>query len=707
MYKQVTLEVSLKPFKQTTDDYINSVCQKIFRQWYPLLKDAETASVMLWASDGSEILDYAGNDEDAFEWACYIGNANSPLSSGEDLSRSPHLFKHLYMENPPVMTYGILKKIVSELKKEGKRVFPDKKILVGHTFDIGPEFAISDFKYNRHKEVCTGTKLDTFGFVDCTATLNSDTRQYAAYPNGISEGTPIGLFFGKQTNEFLADMGMDFIWFSNGFGFSADPWSLTGKVFDGEKFHPEKLTETRRKVFEFWKNFRIGCPDYPIRTRGTNNTVGIDYATDAVPIYDIYNGGFNIDPPPNSPWAALNDNYGLEIMGHMTRIAELPGDDFLFRYYVHDPWWQNSPWHNRYGGEPMDIYMPASICRIDENGNVQSADKLSLLSIDNAFGNMPDACVNEPIPHLIKAIKDKGDAPAPLVLLYPFREYSTATDESVIIEMYRGDNYISEAINNSLPLNCVTSTDNFLKQDLSVYNRSILVSPIPENPEVKEKLKGYVENGGKVIFYGTKARQSEISDINTPFADTEESPKKIRELLAEFGIYIDFKVYDEKYKTTTMTLVKKDNGLVLSTYNQTTALDMFLKFPLGAPVFIGPSAIIENSVARYNLGVSNHLECRAFVSQKDGVVTMKEKPPVNRKFRRRLQITGLKDATVCFFGEKYCEKDIFIGTETEMNLDPIEFNGFKVVTDEHGTYYKAEHLTGDFVFSMPFPEYVK
>ena len=156
-----------------------------------------------------------------------------------------------------------------------------------------------------------------------------------------------------------------------------------------------------------------------------------------------------------------------------------------------------------------------------------------------------------------------------------------------------------------------------------------------------------------------------------------------------------------------MTMVKRDNGIILSSYNQTTALDMFLKFPLGAPIFIGPSAIIENSVARYNLGVSNHLECRAFVSQKDGVVTMKEKPPVNRKFRRRLQITGLKDATVCFFAEKYCEKDIFIGTETEMNLDPIEFNGFKVVTDEHGTYYKAEHLTGDFVFSMPFPEYVK
>jgi hypothetical protein len=42
-----------------------------------------------------------------------------------------------------------------------------------------------------------------------------------------------------------------------------------------------------------------------------------------------------------------------------------------------------------------------------------------------------------------------------------------------------------------------------------------------------------------------------------------------------------------------------------------------------------------------------------------------------------------------------------------MNLDPIEFNGFELVTDEYGTYYKAEHLTGDYVFSLPFHEYVK
>ena len=37
--------------------------------------------------------------------------------------------------------------------------------------------------------------------------------------------------------------------------------------------------------------------------------------------------------PPNSPWAALNDDVGIEVLGHLTRNCNLPGRDFMFRYY--------------------------------------------------------------------------------------------------------------------------------------------------------------------------------------------------------------------------------------------------------------------------------------------------------------------------------------------------------------------------------------
>ena len=308
MFDKITLEVSLKPFKKVDDEYIHNVCREIFLQWRPLLKRRKEISLMLWASDGSEILDYDGDLTKPFEWAYFNGTANLPEATEEDNKNGVGLHdkKRKYIENPPTMTYEILRKIVQTFKEEGEKLYPDTRILVGETFDIGPEFAISDFKYNRHREISSGSVLDTFGFVDSTALLNADKRPYAAYPNGIPQDTPFATFLGKQVKAFFADLDFDFIWLSNGLGFSSNPWDLTGKIYDGKTFYPEKLNSTSKKVFDFWKLFREACPDIPIHTRGTNNSAGIDYATDGVPLYDIYKSGFDILPPPNSPWAPLN-----------------------------------------------------------------------------------------------------------------------------------------------------------------------------------------------------------------------------------------------------------------------------------------------------------------------------------------------------------------------------------------------------------------
>ena len=707
MYKNVTLEVSLKPFKQTNEAYIRMVCEEIFVQWYPLVKDCESVSVMLWTSDGSEMLDYAGDLDDSFDWCKYLGTANLPYNTTDDPSVSLHSLKFDYMQDAPIMTYRILRAIVRNLKQAGKSKLHGKKILVGNTFDIGPEFAISDFKYNRHREICAGAShVDGKGFVDCTALLHEDDRKYAAYPQGIPEGEPIGLFLGKQCASFLKDMEMDFVWLSNGFGFSADPWKLHGKVFDGKEFHMEKLEVTRQKVFSFWKSFRQGCPDYPVHVRGTNNSVGIDYATDAVPLYDIYKGGFGITPPPNSPWAAINDNYGLEIMGHMTRVCELPGNDFLFRYYIHDPWWCNSPWYDRYGGQPHDIYIPMAVSRINDQGKAETAQNLNLLSIDNSFGNLPDCCANEPIPHLLKAKKDAGDAPAPLVWVYPMREYATATEERVVSEMYYGDRFICDAINASVPLNCVVSTDNFLKTDAQIYRRSILISPLPESTQVKEKLAAYSASGGSVIFYGSSARLLEVDEIEAVKVAIEEGPEQLRKALAAFGYVIEFCRYATDKKTTAMAWARSKNGLWLSAYNQTTALDMLLKFPQGAPIFIGADAILENGCAKYRFGRCEHLECRVFVQQESGVVGAREVAPVNKKYRRKFAVTGLRDATVYYYPESYCQKAAAAGPAVRDDT-PILDERFQLVEDPVlGTFYKAEHITGDYYFYMPFPEYL-
>ncbi len=691
MFKSITLEVSLKPFKQTDDTYIKQVCEQIFTQWRPLLKDRETISIMLWTSDGSEILDYAGNLDDEFEWCKYVGTANHPdLADGEPLETSLHERRQLYTENPPKMTYSVLKNIISTLKSVGKKHFPSSKIRVGETFDIGPEFAYSEFKYVRHTEICTGSVLDHCGFVDATAKLNGDTRKYAAYPSGIPDGTLFGTFLGKQSQVFLTDMGFDYLWLSNGLGFSANPWDKTGKIFDGEKYYPEKLEETKKNVFAFWRLFRDECT-FPLETRGTNNSVGIDYASDGVPLYDIYTADLDITPPPNSPWAALNDNFGLEIMGHMTRICELPKNDFMFRYYIHDPWWVNSPWYDRYDGAPSDVYLPMAVSRITPEGKTQSASLFNILSIDNSFGDMPDNCVNEPLPHILKAEKDTPDAPAPFVWVYPMREYTTSSDGDILREMNEGDNFICDAINSGFPLCCVSSTDAFLKQDLSIYKNSILVSPAPMSDDVARKLKEF----GSVIYYGSPEALAGVSGIKVY---TDEGTDKLFTAAAKFGYEIKYSCKKGTEKPPTVVVSKSDGALFFNVYNSNTTSDAFFKFPLGAPILIGGETELVDGFSTYRFNRAEHRECRIFVKQKNGVISCREAAPSNTRYTRKIAIKGLKDATLYYFPENNYQNGT-IASDGTKNSDttPTVSPNFKTVVDEkYGTIFVGEHVSGDF-----------
>lgn len=705
MFQNITLEVSLKPFKDTSDEGIRKVAQTIFRDWEPLLRDRKSVSILFWTADGSEILDYAGDLSAPFEWCRFLGGANNPpLAPGQPYEISLHTCKQDYMKDAPVMTYGILKKIVAAIREEGSRAFPSSEIHVGETFDIGPEFALSDFKYSRHTEILNpDSHVDGKGFVDATATLHSDDRPYAAFPDGIPEGTPFGTFFGKQSAAFLPDMGFDFLWLSNGLGFSADPWKKTGKIFDGEHFYMDKLAETRKKVFDFWRLFREACPDIPIQTRGTNNSVGIDYATDGVPLWDLYNADLDFLPPPNSPWAALNDNYGLELMGHMTRIAEIPKNDFLFRYYIHDPWWCNSPWYDRYDNSPCDLYMPMSLGRINKEGKVESASHFAILSIDNSFGNMPASCVNEPLPHILKAEKDAPDAPAPLVWVYPMREFTTSSDEATVREMYEGDNYISEAINDGFPLSCVVSTDNYLLHPDSLYAGSVLIAPVLSGNALG-KLLNFAKDGGKVIVYGTASMLKTLpSDAPVIKIDVASSPSSIREALESYGYYIRFEKKSTK-KPPTFTLSRSDGAFLFSIYSADTTTDTLLKFPLGAPILQNGEVEIENGFARYRFGRSDHRECRLFVSQQSGVISAKERPPVSGRFRRRLLLDGLEDATVIFFPETYAQEHTYFDDSPVCDITPNFNDRFKVVHDPlYGTYYRADHVTGAQSIFLPFP----
>lgn len=507
-FNNITLEASLKPFKINEKEYIRAVAKEMFVQWHALLRHADTVSVMLWTGDGSEILDYKGEMRQPLEWAMYMGNPNTAHEVGSGpADLSIHERAHLYLDNPPKFNYGDLKQIVQTLKEEGRRI-TSKPVMVGATFDPGPEFARSQFKYSKHPEILGGSSMGHKTFVNCYAVLNADKEAYAGFPDGIPDQTPFGIFFGRQSQHFLSDLQFDYIWFSNGFGFGAEGWSSTGATFTGQAFKQDQLAAFSDKVVQFWKLFRSECPSFPVQTRGTNLSVGADLARDAVNLKALYEGGFNMLPPPNSPWAALDGDFGLEMTGYMSRMAQLPDSRFLFRYYTHDPWWLNSPWLDRYGREPHDIYLPMAVSRIDENGNIGIPTHLNFLTIDDTYGSMPTQVPDEVIPHILKARYDRPTAPGPLVWVYPFDEYHAwaYSQKDRLPEIYYGDWFIRQAINNGLPLNTVISTTAFqsaIQQKPDLFRESVLLSIVPDAGTALEKsLIQFVQTGGKLIVFG-------------------------------------------------------------------------------------------------------------------------------------------------------------------------------------------------------------
>ena len=509
-FERLTLEMSLKPFRQTDDAYIRSVCTDLFQQWSALIRRVDGVAVMLWSADGSEILDYRGRMSDEFEWAKWIGIGNRPEKApGDDPDRlGPHSVPHLYMENPPRVTYGILAKIVKTLKQVGREI-TGKPIYVGATFDPGPEFAKSAFKYDRHPEIANDNTMGKGTFVTCVTRLHADKVAYAAFPSGITEGMSLGTFLGGQSQHFLTDLGFDYLWFSNGFGFAVSAWAVKGPLFDGTKFDVAAAPALRDSIINFWKDYRKECPSIPVETRGTNLLLGSDLATNACPLQEIYDGDFNMTAPPNSPWAAIDGDFGLELVGYLSRIAELPPNGrFPFRFYTHDPWWLNSPWFDRYNREPHDIYLPLSVARVDGKAGITKPAFLEFLTVDNSYGRMPEQTANEVTPHILSAMDSFSDAPGAATWICPFREYHEMVfgkDPQPELAFF-ADWFLRGAVNTGLPLNTVVSTANYLsstKANPDFFKVSVLVTLLPAaGSALEENLVERVKRGLPVLFYG-------------------------------------------------------------------------------------------------------------------------------------------------------------------------------------------------------------
>lgn len=509
---RVTLEMSLKPFLSMEPEAIRAVCRTALNQWYPLCKSADSASVLLWVADGSEILEWSGNMAQRIEWARFIGFCNSEydIYAHSHETRSERVAKP-YVHSPVEITYGDLRLIVATLNDVAKSEL-GLDFSVGATFDPGPEFAPSPFKYDRHSEIIGGGRASAVGasfpMVDAAAVLHADESTYAAFPAGIDEATSFGTFLGRQAREFLEALGFDYLWLSNGFGFSHFAWSCLGVNFNGHEFGISSADEAATRALSYWRDFSAACPGCSIEVRGTNFSMAMDLADDLVPYRDIYDGGYLRTPPPNSPWGPLNNDYGLEIIGYMSRVAVLPGETYPFRFYPNDPWFWQNPWWDRYDREPFDVYCPLSVSRVRSDGAIQPPGIVEFLTIDTEHGVLDERCPLEVIPHIRRAVEDAPDQPGLLTWVYPFDEYHeiVAVQPEVV---FFGDWFMRAAVNAGLPLNTVVSTREVGGASASgVLSDSVLICPTAIGANAAEAVSNHLERGGRALFYGPIANAS-------------------------------------------------------------------------------------------------------------------------------------------------------------------------------------------------------
>ena len=284
---------------------------------------------------------------------------------------------------------------------------------------------------------------------------------------------------------------------------------MRGPLFDGKRFDVTQAPELRDRIMAFWRDFRGQCPHFRLETRGTNLLLGSDLATNACPLQEIYDGDFNIVAPPNSPWAAIDGDFGLELVGYLSRIAELPANKlYPFRFYTHDPWWLNSPWFDRYGREAHDIYLPLALARVDDRGAISRPAFLEFLTVDNSYGRMPEQLPNEVTPHVLSAMDDFSDAPGAVTWLCPFREYHDMIfGKKPQPELaFFADWCLRGAVNAGLPLNSVVSTGNYMaavKAEPGCFSETILLTLLPEADSALETaLLERVERGFPTLFYG-------------------------------------------------------------------------------------------------------------------------------------------------------------------------------------------------------------
>ena len=165
-----------------------------------------------------------------------------------------------------------------------------------------------------------------------------------------------------------------------------------------------------------------------------------------------------------------------------------------------------------------------------------------------------------------------------------------------------------------------------------------------------------VGNGGILWIRGTNSFEIRPGSYNpTPFAEDQyfHCERLFRYLLGRVGYEIEFHKVDPLLPDDCMTLRWHANGLYLVAYSKNTTGDRSFRFPDGAPVFSRCDTVLRNNRAFYHCERSVNQEGRIFVTGDDSIITCRDVPQCFPGIQRRIEVTGLKNATVVYRPEEF------------------------------------------------------
>jgi hypothetical protein len=207
-------------------------------------------------------------------------------------------------------SYGDLKKLALTLRKVAFRKYYLSDFKVG-TFAVGWDATyggeISNFaKVHSNlflKDVYYWNKV-----VNLEATLNVDSCRYATFPNGIPQGTPFTVFFGKQWGSLSEKVGLDAILLRDSFLGSGvyGRTGLYGKIAPADPLKVDLWTKAAADLVKQTKTANPKC----IVIGYSNGASGVaDWRVNCLDLETIANEGY-LDAWIDQTWAGAWNEVG-------------------------------------------------------------------------------------------------------------------------------------------------------------------------------------------------------------------------------------------------------------------------------------------------------------------------------------------------------------------------------------------------------------